>query len=63
MSNNKPEYQTLSNTPIGCTFCGAQVQGRIVENYDQRSKKTEKNIRWHCHNCGNIVRIGKLANS
>jgi len=59
--NNKPEYQSLSNRPIACTFCGAHVDGRIVESVDQRTKKVEKNIRWQCGRCGNLVRQGKVA--
>jgi hypothetical protein len=57
--NNKPEYQTLSNTPIACTFCGAHVQGRVSESVDSRSKKVEKTIRWQCGRCGNLVRQGR----
>ena len=30
--NNKPQHNTLSNIPIGCTFCGATVHGKILES-------------------------------
>jgi len=59
--NNRPEYQSLANRPIACTFCGAHVDGRIVENVDQRTKTVEKNIRWQCGRCGNLVRQGKVG--
>jgi hypothetical protein len=59
--NNKPEYQSLTNTPIACTFCGAHVQGRITESFNQQTKKPEKMIRWQCGRCGNLVRQGKQA--
>jgi hypothetical protein len=59
--NNKPDYQILTNQPIACTFCGAHVQGRIVESVNQKTKQPEKNIRWQCGRCGNLVRQGRAA--
>lgn len=58
-TNNKPEYQTLANRPVACTYCGNHVQGRLMEQYDPRSKQSNKIIRWNCGRCGNTVRIGK----
>jgi len=49
MNNNKPEHKTLSNIPIGCTFCGATVHGKLVANQ----------IRWVCPRCSNLVKVGK----
>jgi len=57
--NQKPEYQTLANKPIGCTYCGNHVQGKIEEQYDPRTKVVNKLIKWNCGRCGNVVRIGK----
>lgn len=59
MKNNKTDYQSLNNKPIGCSFCGAHIQGQIIESRDPRTKKIEKQIRWTCKNCGNLVRIGR----
>lgn len=62
MSNSKkPEYQTLANKPIACTFCGSHVQGQVFENVDPKTKQSEKLIKWNCARCGNRVRIGKMA--
>jgi hypothetical protein len=46
--NNNPQYQTVENRPIGCTFCGAQVQGRVTEKVDPRTKQVVKECRWAC---------------
>lgn len=59
--NQKPEYQTLSNKPIACTFCGASVFGRMLENIDPRTKTSEQLCKWQCSRCGNLVRMGKAA--
>lgn len=59
--NLKPDYQTLTNRPISCTFCGAQVNGRIIENTNLQSKESEKLCKWQCPRCGNLVRVGKVA--
>lgn len=56
--NNKPQYQSLNNTPIGCTFCGATVFGKILENKTS-SGETEKQIKWVCPRCSNLVKVGK----
>jgi DNA-directed RNA polymerase subunit RPC12/RpoP len=52
--NNKPQHKTLSNIPIGCTFCGATVHGKILE-----SKNNERQIKWICPRCSNLVKVGK----
>jgi ribosomal protein S27AE len=53
--NNKPEYKSVSNIPIGCTFCGATVFGKVMESHN----KSEKQIRWVCSRCSNLVKVGK----
>jgi hypothetical protein len=53
--NNQPEYQTLSNKPIGCIYCGATVIGKVSQ-----TNQGEKQIRWQCDRCGNLVRVGKV---
>lgn len=53
--NQQPEYQTLTNKPIGCIYCGATVIGKVVQGAQQ-----EKQIRWQCDRCGNLVRVGKV---
>jgi len=55
MNNQQTEHQTLSNKPIGCIYCGATVTGKIIQ-----STPNEKQIRWQCDRCGNLVRIGKI---
>ena len=59
--NQKPDYQSLTNRPIGCQYCGERVMGQIVEVYDPATKKENKLIRWNCHRCGNTVRVGRPA--
>jgi uncharacterized Zn finger protein len=59
MSNNKTDYQQLTNKPINCQYCGDKVSGQVVENYNQQTKKREKLLKWNCHRCGNVVRIGR----
>jgi hypothetical protein len=58
--NNLPEYQAVDNRPIGCSFCGAQVQGRILDTIDPQTKEPTKECRWICGRCGNLVKVGKL---
>jgi hypothetical protein len=58
--NNTPQYQTVENRPISCTFCGAQVHGKVNERVDQRTKQVVKECRWACGRCGNIVKIGNV---
>ena len=53
--NNKPQHKTLSNIPIGCPFCGATVHGKILE-----SNNSEKQIKWVCPRCSNLVKVGKV---
>lgn len=58
--NNKPEYQSVDNRPIGCHFCGAQVHGRIVESRNLKTKEVTQECRWICSRCGNLVKMGKV---
>lgn len=48
--NYKPQHKPMSNIPIGCTFCGATVQGKVVG----------EQIRWVCPRCSNLVKVGKV---
>lgn len=56
---NTSSYNTVSNRPIECTFCGTPVNGRIVENKTS-SNTNEKLCKWICTKCGNLVKVGKL---
>jgi hypothetical protein len=58
--NNNAQYQSVENRPIGCTFCGAQVQGRISEKKDPRTKQLVKECRWVCGRCGNLSKVGNV---
>jgi hypothetical protein len=58
--NNTPTYQTVNNRPIGCHFCGAQVNGKIFESINPVTKEPIKECRWICSRCGNLVKIGKV---
>jgi hypothetical protein len=58
--NNNAQYQSVENRPIGCTFCGAQVQGRITEKKDPRSHQIVKECRWVCGRCGNLSKVGNV---
>ena len=58
--NSNPQYQTLENRPIACTFCNANVQGRITEKTDPTTKQIVKECRWICSRCGQLSRIGNI---
>jgi len=58
--SNIPQYQTLENRPISCTFCGATVHGRINERIDPSTKQVVKECKWICGRCNNMVRIGNV---
>lgn len=58
-NNNNQQPQIVRNTPVGCHFCGAEVHGKITEEYNGFSKKTEKIVKWTCPRCLNVVRKGK----
>jgi hypothetical protein len=58
--NNKTEYQSVNNRPIGCHFCGAQVQGRVTESKDPKTNQLSQDCRWVCGRCGNLVKVGKI---
>jgi hypothetical protein len=60
--NNVPSYQVLNNRPMGCSFCGANINGRITEKTDPKTKQIIKECRWICSRCGNVSRIGILPN-
>jgi hypothetical protein len=60
MMNNNPQYQTLENRPVACTFCGANVQGKVSPKQDPKTKAIVQECRWSCGRCGNLVRIGNL---
>lgn len=53
--SDKSEHQTLTNRPIGCIYCGATVIGKVTQ-----IAPNEKQIKWQCDRCGNLVRIGKV---
>jgi transcription elongation factor Elf1 len=59
--NKKPEYQTLNNRAMECTFCGHNVRGQVSEQTDPKTRQSQKLVRWNCDRCGQTVRIGKLA--
>lgn len=56
--NTNPNVVT--NKPIGCTFCGAHVQGQVQQVQNPVTKVVENVCRWVCSRCGNLVRMGKL---
>ncbi len=58
MNNNKSQYMSVENRPIGCQFCGANVQGRVTEKLNFRTKDTIKECRWVCSRCGNLSKVG-----
>lgn len=58
--NNTPQYQTLENRPIACTFCGAHVQGKITEKKNPKNNEIVKECRWTCGRCNNLSRIGNV---
>jgi hypothetical protein len=59
MNPNDKQQQSLSNKPIGCTFCGNTIpNARIIESVDYKTKKVVKELRWTCGKCGNVARRG-----
>lgn len=58
--NNISQYQNVTNRAIGCTFCGAQVNGRVNERLNPKTKQVIKECRWACSRCGNLVKIGNV---
>ena len=60
MNNNKPHYTYVENRPISCQFCGANVQGRIDQKTDPRTKEVVKECRWICARCGQLSKIGTI---
>ena len=58
--NNTPSYNTVTNRPIACTFCGANVSGQVSPIQNQQTKETENICRWVCSRCGNLVKVGKV---
>lgn len=55
--NNTPQYLSVENRPVPCSFCGATVNGKITERKDY-SKEVIKECRWVCGRCGNLVKVG-----
>ena len=41
-TNNKPQYQNVANRAIGCTFCGANVNGKVSPVQNPKTKETIK---------------------
>ena len=58
--NNTPQYQSVENKPIGCTFCGSHVIGKVSEKANSRTKEIVKECRWVCSRCGNLVKVGNV---
>jgi hypothetical protein len=58
--NNNPQYQNLENRPIGCTFCGSHVTGKVNTRVDHKTKQTINECRWVCSRCGNLVKVGNV---
>jgi hypothetical protein len=54
------QYQVLENKPIGCTFCGAHVQGKVTPKVDSKTKETINECRWICSRCGNLSKVGNV---
>lgn len=53
------QYLTVDNRPISCSFCGATVNGKIIERVvNPNSKETVKECRWICSRCNNLVKVG-----
>lgn len=59
--NNNPSYSSVTNKPVGCTFCGAQVQGNVTPVQNPHTKAVENICRWVCARCGNLVKMGKVG--
>lgn len=58
--NNKAQYQIVENKPIGCTFCGASIQGKITAIPNKKTKEIIKECRWVCGRCGNLAKVGNV---
>lgn len=54
------QYAQVENRPIGCTFCGAMIQGRVSEKKDPKTNEIVKECRWVCGRCGNLSKIGNV---
>lgn len=57
----QPQYMSVENRPIPCSFCSATVNGRVMEKIDPASKETTKECRWICSRCGNLVKVGTIS--
>lgn len=60
MKNITPHYQKVTNIPVGCTFCGATVNGKVNQVTDPKTKQVVKECRWICSRCNNLVKIGNV---
>lgn len=58
MKSNIPQYQTMENKPIGCTFCGAFIQGKVTPRINTQTKQVVNECRWVCSRCGNLTKVG-----
>jgi hypothetical protein len=58
--NNNSQYQIVENRPIGCTFCGATVQGKVNQHINSKTKEVIKECRWVCSRCNSLVKIGNV---
>jgi hypothetical protein len=59
--NQSAQYQSVANKPIGCTFCGATVQGKVNQSTNPKTKQIVKECRWVCSRCNNLVKIGNVG--
>lgn len=58
--NINPSYNTVSNRPIACTFCGAHVNGQVNQVKNSNTQEVENICKWVCSRCGNLVKVGKV---
>ena len=58
--NNKPQFQKVNNVQIGCTFCGANVHGRVNQIKNPKTNEIIKECRWVCGRCNHLVKIGNV---
>lgn len=58
--DNTPSYNTVTNKPISCTFCGAQINGQVTQVQNSATKQIENICKWVCYRCGNLVKMGKV---
>ena len=54
---NTSSYTQVTNRPIGCSFCDAQIQGRVTPKKDGTGRVYNE-CRWVCPRCSNLVKVG-----